>query len=297
MKSRNFNEIYQKLLKEKSPILETLRIRKLISAGAIFAIIIIFVIVMKSIDLSFGFMAFFVIVEIFAISVYIISSTKYRRLYKQTVIANLVKAYDTGLNYTSNYGVSRSEYLRAEFKEYFDTFHSEDLIQGSVDNEFTIKMSEVKTEREETTTDSNGNTQTNYVTVFQGIYGYIDVKNINLPYFEVCSNKFFGKYNKSRIEVDSAEFEKYYDLYAIDKIRTMEVFTSDLIEKFNDFRNSLNTPIQIKVQNGTLFFRLKMKDSFEAPSFGKALDFDSLHHNFDLINEPLTLFSKIFENA
>lgn len=297
MKQRNFNEIYEKIQREKNPILETLQKRKNISGVAIFVVLIILFISMKYIDMSFGFLAFFAIIEICIVTTYIIFSSKYRALFKQTVIANLVKAYDSGLDFNGKYGVSEAEYNRAGYREYYDIFHSEDLISGSIDNEFYIKMSEVKTEREETTTDSEGNTTTHYVTVFRGLYGYIDVKDKFLPYFEVCSNKFFGKYNKTRIEIDSAEFEKYYDLYTEDKIRTMEVFTSELIEKFNDFKNSLTSPIQVKVQNGTLYFRLRMKDSFEAPTFGKALDYQILYHNFMLIDEPIKLFTKIFENA
>lgn len=297
MKIRNFNDIYQKLLSEKSPILDTLHTRVLISAGSIFAILIIFCIAMSMDMVNGTVMGCFAIAEIFAVVIYILTSTKYRSIYKQTVIANMVRAYDPELNFEHKYGVTEAQYNKAGFREYHDRFRSEDLIFGRIDDEYDIRMSEVKTEREERTTDSEGHTQTTYVTVFQGIYGYIDVKDKFLPYFEVCSNKFFGKYDKARIEVDSAEFEKYYDLYAEDKIRTMEVFTSDLIEKFNIFKDKLNTPIQIKVKNGTLFFRLKMNNSFEAPTFGKALDFKAMSHNFDLMNEPLSLFSKIFENA
>lgn len=297
MKVRNFNEIYQKILSEKSPILDTLHKRLLISAASIFVILIIFCIVMSRNMLNGTVLSFFVVVEFLAVAVYIVTSTKYRALYKQTVIANMVRAYDPELNFDHKYGVTEAQYNRAGFREYHDRFRSEDLIFGRIDDEYDIRMSEVKTEREETSTDSEGHTQTNYVTVFQGIYGYIDVKDKFLPYFEVSSNRFFGKYDKGRIEVDSAEFEKYYDLYAEDKIRTMEVFTSDLIEKFNGFKDKLNTPIQIKVKNGTLFFRLKMNNSFEAPTFGKALDYTAMSHNFDLLNEPLSLFSKIFDNA
>lgn len=239
----------------------------------------------------------FVIAEIFAVILYIVTSTKYRTLYKQTVISNLVKAYCSDLKYDHSSGVSSLEYSRANYREHYDRFNSEDLILGTIDDEFYIKMSEVKTEIEETTTDSDGNTRTYYVTVFHGIFGYVDFNDKLLPYFEVSSNKYFGKYNNKRIEIDSAEFEKNYDLYTEDKIRTMEIFTSDLIEKFNNFNRNINTPIQIKTRNGILYFRLRMNNSFEAPRFGQALDYDSMYHNFELIDEPLQIFAKIFENA
>lgn len=296
MKIRNFNEIYEKLLKEKNPIIDTLHRRKLISAGAIFVILFLALLFFKHIS-NYYIITIFAIAEIFAVILYIVISTKYRTLYKQTVISNLVKAYCSDLQFDSKRGVSSFEYNRADFRDYYDRFHSEDLIYGNIDDEFYIKMSEVKTEKKETTTDSNGKKKTYYVTIFQGIYGFIDIKSKIIPYFEISSNRFFSKYDKLRIEVDSAEFEKNYDLYAEDKIRTMEIFTADLIEDFNKFKQNLKIPIQVKIKNGTLYFRLRMNNSFEAPILGKAFDFDSMYHNFKLIDEPLKLFSRIFENA
>ena len=297
MKKRNFNEIYEKVRNEKDPMLEILRKRAITCA-----LICLFM------TLGFGYVLYkftdytavkviYGLIDFISLIVFLLSIGKYNQLYKENIIVSLVKAYSPGLGFNRKSGVSSYEYNKANFKEYYDVFHSEDLIHGTIDDEFTIKMSEVKTEKKETTVDSQGHTQTHYVTVFRGIYGFIDVNDKFLPPFEVCSNKFFGKYNKSRIEVDSAEFEKYYDLYTIEKVRTMEVFTADLIEKFNRFKNELKTPIQIKVQGGTLYFRLKMNDSFEASIFRESLDFKNLYHTFQLIDEPMSIFGQIFENA
>lgn len=297
MKNRNFNEIYKNILIEKDPILDILRRRKLISGILIFAILIAIALFIKVLVENIVFMVIAFALVACNATIYIMSSTQYRSIYKKTVIANLVKQYCSTLQFENKMGVSPREYDRANYREYYDRFHSEDLIYGNIDDEFYIRMSEVKAEREEVTTDSEGHTQTHYVTVFQGLFGFIDVNDKFLPQFEVSSNKFFGKYSKSRIEVDSAEFEKSYDLYTEDKIRTMEIFTADLIEKFIEFKQNLNNPIQIKIVNGILFFRVRMNNSFEAPTFGKALDFNSMYHNFKLIDEPIKLLSGIFKNA
>ena len=297
MKTRNFNEVYEKLAKGKNPVIDSLQRRKQLFGILFLVLVLAFFPTYHLIMNNKAIVIAYVIIAIIVLFMYIISSGKYSSLYKETVINSLVKAYSEELSYNSRYGVSRMEYDASRFPGYYDRFHSEDLIQGNIDNEFSIKMSEIHLEKEETERDSDGNLKTSYTTVFRGLYGFVNITSLMMPYFYVSSNRIFGKYNSNRIEVDSAEFEKYYDLYTDDKIRTMEVFTSDLIEEFNKLKENLKHSVEVKVHNGRLFFRISMNDSFEAPKFKKSLDFDLMYNNFKIIDNPIRLISKIIENA
>ena len=295
MKRRNFNEIYQKLSMQKDPNLEGLRQRKTILGIICVVLIVILFFGMSAFKRSDSIPVFtFIMVSstVIVVVLSLITSAKYRSLYKQSVINTLVKSYSPDLYFEQNAGISMMEYDRANYREFYDSFRSEDLIQGRIDNEFSIKMSEVHTEKTEYTTDSEGRTQTEHVTVFHGIFGFVLLQDRLFPNFDISTNSFFSKYAKSRVEVDSSNFEKYYDLYAEDKVRTMEIFTSDLIEEFNHVKDELKNPIQVKVD----FFRMNMSNAFEAPTFGKALDFDIIYRNFKLIDMPARIVSKILEN-
>lgn len=224
-------------------------------------------------------------------------SGKYRSLYKQTVISNLVEAYSTKLRYDRKVGVLEHEYRSAGFNEIYNKFYSEDLIQCIIDEKFGIRMSDVIIEREDYEPDSNGRMQKRSAVVFRGLFGVIKPLEVLLPYFEVAKNSYINKYSGKRIEVDSLEFENHYDLYTDDKIRTMEVFTSDVIDEFNNIREEFKHSIQVKSKNSMLYFRISLPDSFEAPNISGTLDFDLMYKNFKKIDMPISLASKIIENA
>lgn len=297
MKTRNFNEIYEKMLIKKDPMLDKLQRRKQLLALVFLCLIILFFVIYPKMGNKNAFLVFYIILAFLDFGLLALIGIKYRQMYKINIIQNLVKSYSEGLNYNSKYGVSISDYVSSNFPGYFNKFHSEDLIQGNIDNEFNIKMSEIKLEKEETTIDGDGNTTTNSVIVFRGIYGFVDIRDKMPPYFYVSNDKKMNKYNDFRIEVDSAEFEKYYDLYSEDKIRTMQVFTAELIEEFNRAREELKATMELKSERGRIYFRIPMKDLFEAPDFSKTLDFNKMYNNFKVIDSPIRLISKLIENV
>ena len=302
MKNVNFNDIYMNLLKEKDPELDKIQKERIVSCISFYAIMIILTIMIfnywSNFKINMYLFVIFLLADLFCLFTYILVSAKYKNLYKQTVISQLVKGYSPNLNYNGNLGVSSLDYRNANYNETYNKFYSEDLIEGYLDEKYHIKMSEVVVEQEETRRDSEGNKETTSSIVFSGWFGYVDIPDKLFPYFEVSTNNIFNKYNGSRIEVDSAEFEKYFDLYTVDKIRTMQIFTADLIEEFNKAREDLKKSVQVKVIGQRLFFRFAgEKNSFEAPNYKKVLDFDEMYYNFKLIDRPIKLISKILENS
>ena len=97
--------------------------------------------------------------------------------------------------------------------------------------------------------------------------------------------------------MDSLEFEKEYDMFATDKVRAMEIFTSELIEEFNKYQEETKRSIEIKVKNNRLFFRIACGATFEAPMIKDALSYEFLQKNYRIIDYPVTIISKMLENA
>ena len=67
-------------------------------------------------------------------------------------------------------------------------FYSEDLIEGILEDGSSLRMSQVHTQVEETTTDSDGHTTTSYVTTFLGLYGVITLKTATKADFMIKNN-------------------------------------------------------------------------------------------------------------
>ena len=288
MQKRDFNEIYTKLVKIKKIKLIILQITKFLLYLLFFVLIILFVFTFPYMMENTWLATIFIATIILEFTLYILVCEKYKKNYRTTVIEALVKNYSENLIYNSVNGVSSSEYKVSNFSEHYSGFFSENLIQGNIDNEFNIKMSEVKVQVKV----SDG-----YSTVFDGLYGFVDLSNMKVPNFYVLSNMKEKRYDNSRIEIDSAEFEKNYDLYSDDKIRTMKIFTSDLVEEFIRARKELKAEIQLKVNCDKLYFRISRSKLFEPPDFGNIVNSNLMHDNFKLIDNPIRLISKIIENT
>lgn len=297
MKPRNFNEIYEEII--QSGIVQelaNLRNKNNIAFISFFGLIVIALIAFfYHISLSVILCLIIAVVIVFVYFVRI--SMAYKKSFKSKIIEKIVKHYDPSFTFLAYPGVTSEEYRRSKFDADYDKFYSEDMIEGRINGKYQFKMSQVHTQKEEYVTDDQGNRRVEYHTLFKGLYGFVNVEGTSIMTMDIQSNSFVNKYNKSRIEVDSAEFEKDYDIFATDKVRAMEIFTSDLIQEFNDFQDETNKNIRIKVYRNVLFFRLEVGDIFEAPMIKDATSYEYLLKNFQLIDYPITIITKILENA
>lgn len=294
---RNFNEIYQEIYTNGISELTKLKNNRDMSVIAfVILVIIVFILFVKS-KLSFELMAIFGALLLISFYLYVRTSSTYRKAFKELVIQRIIYLYNPELEFDAKKGVSKMEYIESFFDGHFDRFHSEDFIQGKILDEYDFKMSQVKTEVEKVETDSDGNTHIETHTLFSGLFGIVEIKDSMIMKMDITSNNFLNKYHQNRIEVDSSEFEKNYDMFSTDKVRSMEIFTSDIIEEFNKFEEDTGYVMQIKVVPNRLYFRIACGDAFEAPALKGALSYDYLYKNFRMIDFPIHIISRIVENA
>lgn len=294
--NKNFNEIYQSIYTNGIHEITKLKERRNVGILIFFNMLILTAIFLL-IGMSLEFMMVCVFITFAALVNFIISNVNYRKGFKKLVIEKIVHAYNPDFQFYAENGVSNFEYRNSLFDRFYDNFYSEDLIQGFIEDQYSFKMSQVKTEKEEIVTNSNGNREVKRETIFQGLFGIVDIDDNILMRMDITSNNFLNKYNKSRIEVDSGEFEKKYDMFATDKVRAMEIFTADIIEEFNKFHEDTGYVIQIKVELNKLYFRISCGDVFEVPAIKDALSYDYMYKNFRMIDFPIGIISKILKNA
>ncbi len=292
---KSFNEVYEQVHKESFEELEMLRKnakRKLFRSLLIIGIVIAFAVFffneansdysMSGRQTIFRFYVSAVIVMISIIFIVAISKTKYAPTFKEKVIGPFIKNVDENLQYRPNAGISSVIYRMGEFEGY-DNFHTEDLITGKLDGKYNIQMAEVKTEKE--STDSDGDTHT-YI-VFYGLFGNVDcAKNIGTK-FKVRSDKgVLGKMfkGKTKIEMDSQEFEKYFDVYGDNKIIVMQVLTAEVMSMMIDFIQQSKIKYELTINGDQIYIRFHTGEVFEPSLFKNSLDYSMLKKYYDIID-------------
>ena len=292
---KSFNEAYEQVHKESFEELEILRKkakRKLFRSLLIIGIVIVFVVFffkkansdyfMSGRQTIFLFYFSAVIVMISIIVITAISKTKYTPTFKEKVIGPFIKNIDKNLQYKPNEGISSVIYRMGEFEGY-DNYYTEDLIIGKLDEKYNFQMAEVKTEEE--STDSDGDTHTSIV--FYGLFGNIEcAKNIGTK-FKVRSDKgIFGKMfkGKTKVEMDSQEFEKYFDVYGDNKIIVMQILTSEVMSTMIDFIQQSKIKYELTINKDQIYIRFHTGGVFEPSLFKNSLDYSMLKKYYDIID-------------
>ena len=106
------------------------------------------------------------------------------------------------LKYFPEKQMPREIYNEAKYNEYYNRYYSDDYIEAKINNEYFINMAEVKTQRKETKTDSDGNTSTRIYTIFHGLFSKIIINKSIKSELIITPN---GKVplNKNKLEMDS----------------------------------------------------------------------------------------------
>ncbi len=305
---RSFDEIYNKLATDKAETvteLEKLRKRQaILSTCVIIEVIVLFVI---GFGVSLGFLgksgknifAIFFCFGAVAVSVILISKNQqYRKKFKKEIIEPFIKEFDRNLSFYPERQMDSSTYRRGEFERY-DVYHAEDLIEGILDGKYSVTMANVKTESVKT--DSEGHTSKS--TIFHGIFGEITCSKKIPGYIKIHSNKgaqgiLFNQGNK--IEMDSSEFEKVFDVYGTNPIVVMQILTADIMEMLVEFKKNNKTTYELTIKDGAIYIRFHVGDAFEPNELKKTLDYNNLKKYYDMIKfifSVTTSINKVIEET
>lgn len=221
--------------------------------------------------------------------------SEYKKLFKEQIIKGLISNFFDDVKYFPEQEMTEEEYDDGEYKEYYNRYWADDYIKAKIDGKYDITMAEVLTEHE--TTDSDGDTHTE--TVFHGIYSKIKIdKSINSD-LRISTNYQRGYSN--RLEMDSSEFEKKFEVYASDKIIGMQILTADIMEELLNFKNKVKYYFDIFIKKNTIYIRFHCGAMFEAKTMKKdKLDEKSIKIYYDVlefINEFINRLIKIINEV
>ena len=289
---KNFNDIYEVLYREYNDKLE--QIRKDVVKEQIITLImaLVITIILSKIFHSWIFIILALVIVVFK-SAFSRKSRLYKTIFKGELIKKLVKENDENLDFEPERGIASIIYNKGEFERY-DVFKSEDLITGKLEGKYKINMAEVHTEDKRK--DSDGDTH--YVTLFHGLFAEIEIDKIVFGKLKLRKNelKLFGG-NKERVELDSGEFERLYDVYATDKIMAMQLLTSDIMQMFIDFKEKYKITPELTLKENKLYIRFGTGNMFEAILMKKALDYTTLLEYYDTIKFTLDITKEFIKNV
>lgn len=288
---KNFNYIYEVLYKKHNNRLEKIRKEILNKNIKIICVIIILVLILVGITGK----VIFILLGLIAIILKLAFNSKakeYRTIFKEDIIKTLINEYDNNLSFNAERGIASIIYNKGEFEKY-DIFRSEDLITGSLEGKYKIQMAEVHTQDEQT--DSEGDKH--YVTLFHGLFAQIELDQIIFAKLKLRKDKlklFFE--DNERVELDSSEFEKMYDVYSTDKIIAMQLLTSDTMQMFIDFKEKYKIIPELTLKEDKLYIRFQTGNLFEANIMKNSLDYETLLKYYNTINFTLDITKEFIKN-
>ena len=119
---------------------------------------------------------------IFIISLFIFGEkdvVQFNKDYKDKVINILLENFVEELDYIPLKSLPRSIYDEAQYGGHYNRYHSDDYFEGKINGQ-KIVMADLLVQEETTGTDKNGHEETEEETIFNGLFGKINLnKSIN----------------------------------------------------------------------------------------------------------------------
>ena len=275
-------------------------------AGTICLIIdILFIIMFLKNAINSGSLFFMLYMIIFSIIINVIIfgvvtaisgvSKKQRQFntkYKNIVIKKIISNFYSNLEYFPHKPMP--EYIYEQLKyECYNKYKSDDYFEAQIDNKYSIQMAEILTEEEKTYKDSDGNTVTEKITKFHGLFAKIIMdKSINSELIIMQNGKMILEKNK--LEMDSSEFEKYFDVKASNSIIGMQLLTADVMEELVQFENKTNMKFDIFIKGNELYLRFHSGAMFEIGNLSNgALDRNTIQKYFYMLNFTYNLSNRL----
>ena len=187
---------------------------------------------------------------------------KYNQIFKESIVNSLFGNFLNELDYIPKKQMPQNVYNEGRYKEYYNRYYSDDYAEGKIDEKYDIKIAEVHTVEESTRTDSDGHTHTDRTTKFHGIFAKINIGKSIQNDLIIKQNGIFG--GKNKLEMDSQEFEKYFDVNSESKIIGMQLLTHDVMDSLIGFRKLLQKPYDISIYEDTMYLRVHTGAMFEA---------------------------------
>ena len=270
MKYEDFNEFFSNIDADNNEVIskwEELSKRK---RKVSIIVVIILLIIDALILYKIRTFSLFVIMPIFIIDIfiYIISQIatngedieQFNNDYKEKFVNKMLENFIEELDYIPLKGLSRNVFDEAKYGGSYNKYYSDDYFEGKINNQ-KIVMADLNVQEEIKKKDKDGNETTETTTIFNGLFGKINLsKSINTT---IYVTREYGFFDEQKLEMDSYEFEKAFSVYAENKITAMQLLTSDVQEDILELYNKYKIDFNIIIRNNKMYVLFETGSMFE----------------------------------
>lgn len=230
----------------------------------------------------------------------------FKAQFKGKVIPAVVKFVDERLAYEPHRGLMREYEESRIFNQRIDRYRAEDTISGKF--ELTdFAFGEIHTEYKTVSTDSKGNRQEHWHTIFKGMFFVSDFhKNfqgetmIDVDTMERYLGKLGRKlqqWNPNRpgnlVKLENPEFEKKFAVYSTDEQECRYILTPSMMERLLEMTRRLDFKVAISFRNNQVYIAVfNHMDLFEPAIFGSLLK----EEDYRMLINTMKLMTGIIED-
>lgn len=260
-----------------------------------FVIALIVAIVISS-PMSFAPFVFFVVIG--GVSFVIIYTTtrfkwdQYKEKYIYQILEFLLVDYK--YEYDAKRYIQSSVFNASPFAAYYDHYSGEDLIKINIPNDDGTPSSTILSlcDLHITKTEEDADGDTHTVTVFNGIFGYID-----FPFEFKCSlgiNDYAHGKNMKKIKLEDIAFNKKFKIYTDNQMEALVILTPTMMKKLEDFQNRTKG-FAIVLTGNKMYFHI-YKDMLEMKRPKKEFTAEVFDDIYDDIHTILSVVEEIKTN-
>ena len=219
---------------------------------------------------------------------------KYNRIYKNKIMDKLFKNFFNNVSYKPDQPMPEGIYLYSTTALH-DKYYSEDYMEGTIDEKNHIRMADVKTLRR---------CSKQYKICFNGLFAEIKLDKkiksmLRISTALQISSDFYielQQNTKGNLELDSKDFEKFFNVIAKDSVFAHRVLTHDIMEFLVEYRKKIDKEFDIKIDDNYMYIRVYSKEMFE-PSINNEVFIDKvrLKREYDIIEFIYILSKKMVE--
>lgn len=222
----------------------------------------------------------------------------YRGLFKQNVVKEIVNLINPDWTYHADGRISESEYNRGQlFNTRLDKYEGDDLVSGIIEKT-DFQFSELHTQYKTTKTNDEGKTETEWHTVFKGLFAHADfnkeIKGRTFVLPEHASKQFnqFGMSineggHTELVKLENPEFEKIFKVYGTDQIESRYVLTPTMMEAMVNIYKKYKRRVYFSFIGSRVYVAMSFnKDLFEPRILKSGVrfeDMEQMNSQFNLI--------------
>ena len=219
------------------------------------------------------------IISLPLVALYLINKKKYKDEFKRKIMPIIIKEIDPNLQYSpegNDNMINQYNFLFPNDEEY-NSVESTDYIYGKKNN-VPLEICKISLVNNSENTGEKINT----LQILLFTHNKLDFSVSNK--FMIKPNNLIYSKKNNKVEMDSNEFEKYFDVFSDSDMLAMQILTHDVMEELIYFRMKFGCKFEIVINNDDIYIKFNTGEVFMPKVFTKITDSDFLWTYYTILN-------------